>query len=78
MKKKYQDYLEKNHSFDKITMLGIFCLIIVITGMFGFLYELIFYYFNGGMKEFYWRGGYSLWDIRIFFRTWYVYYWKWT
>ncbi len=66
MKKKYQDYLEKNHSFDKITMLGIFCLIIVITGMFGFLYELIFYYFNGGMKEFYWRGGNFLPWINIY------------
>ena len=43
MKKKYQKYLEKDHSFDKVTMLGIFCFIIVITGMFGFLYEFMFF-----------------------------------
>ena len=51
----YKDYLEKNHSFDKKTMLGIFCMIIVIGGVFGFLYEYFFYFFNGGMKEFYYR-----------------------
>ena len=53
----YKDYLEKNHSFDKKTMIGIFCMIIVIGGVFGFLYEYFFYFFNGGMKEFYYRGG---------------------
>ena len=46
----YKDYLEKNHSFDKKTMLGIFCMIIVIGGVFGFLYEYFFDFFNGGMK----------------------------
>ena len=66
MKKKYQKYLEKDHSFDKVTMLGIFCFIIVITGMFGFLYEFIFYYFNGGMNQFYWRGGNFLPWINIY------------
>ena len=42
----YKDYLEKNHSFDKKTMLGIFCMIIVIGGVFGFLYEYLFYFFK--------------------------------
>lgn len=58
-------------------MVGIFCLIIVITGIFGFLYEFIFYYFNGGMKAFYWRGGnflpwiniYATGSIMIYFLT---------
>lgn len=62
----YKDYLEKNHSFDKKTMLGIFCMIIVIGGVFGFLYEYIFYFFNGGMKEFYYRGGNFLPWINIY------------
>lgn len=66
MKEKYNDYINKNHSFDKATMIGIFCLIIVIAGIFGFLYEYIFYYFNGGMKEFYWRGGNFLPWINIY------------
>ncbi len=64
--KKYKDYLNKDHKFDKKTMLGIFCLIIVISGMFGWLYEVIFYYFNSGMKEIYWRGGNFLPWINIY------------
>lgn len=66
MKEKYRDYIEKDHSFDLITMIGIFCLLIFITGTFGFLYEFIFYYFNGGMKQFYWRGGNFLPWINIY------------
>ncbi|HIR58516.1 MAG TPA: putative ABC transporter permease [Candidatus Onthousia excrementipullorum] len=64
--KKYKDYLNKDHNFDKKTMLGIFCLIIVISGMFGWLYEVVFYYFNSGMKEIYWRGGNFLPWINIY------------
>lgn len=66
MKEKFKDYLNKDHSFDKSTMFGIFCLIVVVTGIFGFLYEFVFYFFNGGMKEFYWRGGNFLPWINIY------------
>lgn len=66
MKKKLKNYLNHNHSFDKAAMLSIFSLLIVITGIFGFLYEYIFYYFNGGMKEFYWQGGNFLPWINIY------------
>lgn len=77
MKEKYREYLQKDHSFDKMTMLGVFCLIIVIAGIFGFVYEFIFYYFNSGMKEFYWRGGnflpwiniYAIGSVFIYFLT---------
>ena len=77
MKKKYQNYINVDHSFDRLTMLGVFALIIVIAGTFGFLYEYIFYFFNGGMKEFYWRGGnflpwiniYATGSIMIYFLT---------
>ena len=64
--KKYKEYLNKDHNFDKKTMLGIFCLIIVISGMFGWLYEVVFYYFNSGMTEIYWRGGNFLPWINIY------------
>ena len=64
--KKYKDYLNEDHNFDKKTMLGIFCLIIVISGMFGWLYEVVFYYFNSGMTEIYWRGGNFLPWINIY------------
>lgn len=64
--KKYKDYLNKDHNFDGKTILGIFCLIIVISGMFGWLYEVVFYYFNSGMTEVYWRGGNFLPWINIY------------
>lgn len=66
MFKNYKDYLNKDETFDKKTMLGIFCLITVIAGIFGWLYEFIFYFFNSGMKEFYWRGGNFLPWINIY------------
>ena len=63
---KYKQYINENPKFDKITMLNILFLIIVFSGIFGFLYEYIFYYFNGGMKFFYWRGGNFLPWINIY------------
>ena len=66
MKQKYKNYIKKDYSFDKITMIGILSLIIVISGFFGFIYEYIFYFFNGGMKVFYWRGGNFLPWINIY------------
>ncbi len=66
MRSKYLKYLNEDIKFDKETMIGIFCLLVVITGMFGFLYEFIFYYFNGGMKTFYWRGSNFLPWINIY------------
>lgn len=77
MKKRYIDYINKEYNFDKLTMLGIICLIIVIAGIFGFIYEFIFYYFNSGMKELYMRGGnflpwiniYAIGAVSIYFIT---------
>lgn len=66
MKEKLKKYINTDYKFDKLEMTGIICLIIVISGIFGFLYEFIFYYFNGGMKEFYWRGGNFLPWINIY------------
>lgn len=66
MKEIYKNYINKEHSYDKMTMIGIYCFIVVIAGIFGFLYEFIFYYFNGGMKGFFWRGGNFLPWINIY------------
>ena len=66
MKKFLKSYVDPKYSFDTITIIGIICLIVVIAGVFGFLYEFIFYYFNGGMKGFYWRGGNFLPWINIY------------
>ena len=46
----------KEEKLDKLTIFGIACLIFVIAGLFGFIYEFIFYFFNSGMKTFYYRG----------------------
>ena len=77
MKEKYKNYLNNEQHFDKSTMLGIIALIIVIAGVFGFLYEVVFYYFNSGMTEIYWRGGnflpwiniYAIGAVLIYFLT---------
>ena len=66
IQKMYSNYLNKDLKFDKETFIGIISLLIVITGVFGFIYEFIFYYFNGGMKQFYWRGGNFLPWINIY------------
>ena len=66
MKEFYKKYVNNEFKFDKLTMLGIIALIIVIAGVFGFVYEFIFYYFNSGMKEFYYRGGNFLPWINIY------------
>ena len=66
MKEFYNKYLNEKIKFDKLTIVAITCLIIVISGVFGFVYEFIFYYFNGGMKEFYYRGGNFLPWINIY------------
>ena len=66
MKKFLNSYIDPKYSFDTITIIGIISLIVVISGVFGFLYEFIFYFFNGGMEGFYWRGGNFLPWINIY------------
>ena len=77
MKSFYNKYLNNEFRYDKLTMLGIISLIIVLSGIFGFIYEFIFYYFNSGMKYFYYRGGnflpwiniYAIGSLIIFYLT---------
>ena len=66
MKEFYNKYLNEKIKFDKLTIIAIASLIIVISGVVGYVYEFIFYYFNGGMKEFYYRGGNFLPWINIY------------
>lgn len=77
MKEKYLRYINNDIKFDKMTFIGIICLIIVIAGVFGFVYEFFFYYLNSGMTTFYYRGGnflpwiniYATGSLMIFFIT---------
>lgn len=66
MKKFYKKYLNEKIELDKLTIFGIICLITVIAGVFGWVYEFIFYYFNSGMKVFYYRGANFLPWINIY------------
>lgn len=61
-----KQYIKKDEKLNTKQKICITCLIIVISGIFGWLYEFIFYFFNSGMKEFYMRGGNFLPWINIY------------
>ncbi len=65
MKKFFNEYMD-GIKLEKWQLIGILCLVFVISGVFGWIYEYIFYYFNGGMEKFYWRGGNFLPFINIY------------
>ena len=46
MKRVIDDYINNKIKLD----IGIISFVIVISGVFGWVYEFIFYYFNGGCK----------------------------
>lgn len=66
MKQFYSKYMNNEIKFDKYTVLGVLFLVAIISGIFGFVYEVIFYYFNGGMKDIYMRGSNFLPFINIY------------
>ena len=66
MKRVFYDYMSDELKLEQSQQLGIFCLLTVICGVIGWIYEFIFYYFNGGMKEFYMQGGNFLPWINIY------------
>ena len=57
MKKFFYDYMNDKIKLDKYQRLGVFSFILLVSGLFGWIYEFIFYYFNSGMKTWYMRGG---------------------
>lgn len=66
MKEVFKKYMKDNIKLERWQKIGIICLIIVISGTFGWIYEFIFYFFNGGMKQFYMQGGNFLPWINIY------------
>ncbi len=66
MKLFIEHYINNNIVLNKRQMIGIICSVISISGVFGWLYEFIFYFFNSGMKQFYYRGGNFLPWINIY------------
>lgn len=59
-------YINKDIKLNIKQKICILSLVIVISGIFGWIYEFIFYYFNSGMKQFYMRGGNFLPWINIY------------
>ena len=66
MKKFYNDYLDSVLKPERSLFIGIVFLVVVISGVFGWVYEFIFYWINGGFDKFYWRGGNFLPWINIY------------
>ena len=66
MKEVLNGFINNTIKLKRWQMVGIIFLIVVISGVFGWIYEFIFYYFNGGMKKFYWQGGNFLPWINIY------------
>ena len=66
MKKFYNDYLDSGIKPERSLFIGIIFIVVVISGVFGWVYEYIFYWINGGFEKFYWRGGNFLPWINIY------------
>ena len=56
----------KEENLSKKQLISVICLLIVISGIFGWVYEFIWYYINSGFKTFYMRGGNYLPWINIY------------
>lgn len=52
----FKQYIEEKPKFSKVTWMAIIAAMMTFSGFYGFIYELIFYYLNSGMKHWYWRG----------------------
>lgn len=66
MKKVFNDYMSDKLKLEKYQIIGIFGLIVVLAGIFGWIYEFIFYYFDSGMEYFRYQGGNFLPWINIY------------
>lgn len=58
--------MKKIKPLEKYQKIGILLLVVVISGFFGWVYEFIFYFFDGGMNGFYMQGGNFLPWINIY------------
>ena len=61
-----KDYIEKENKVSLKEMIVIICLVAVISGIFGWAYEVLFYYLNSGFTQVYMRGSNYLPWINIY------------
>ena len=66
MKKIFKKYMDDKIKLDKWEMVGVLSLVIVLCGVFGWAYEVVFYYLNSGMETVYLRGANFLPWINIY------------
>lgn len=66
MKEIRRQYLNNEIKLERYQIIGICLYLLAFSGVFGWIYEFIFYYFNSGMKTFYWQGGNFLPWINIY------------
>ena len=66
MSKFYNNYLDSRIKPERSLFVGIVFFVVVISGVFGWVYEFIFYWINSGFEKFYWRGGNFLPWINIY------------
>ncbi len=59
-------FIKKEYNLNIKEFIVIFCLVGVISGVFGWVYEVFFYWMNSGFKEVYMRGGNYLPWINIY------------
>lgn len=65
-KKIFNSYLNNSLKLEKWQKIGVFGLVIVLAGVFGWLYEFVLYYFDGGMTDWFLQGGNFLPWINIY------------
>ena len=66
MKKYFNDYMNNKFKLENYQKFGVFAFILFVSGLFGWIYEFIFYFLNSGMKTWYMRGGNFLPWINIY------------
>ena len=76
----FREYLNGKITLETWQKWGVLMAMVVFACFFGWVYEMIFYFFNGGMKEFYMQGGnflpwiniYAIGAVLIVITTWKV------
>ena len=62
----FREYMKGETKLERWQWVGLVMLLVVFAGCFGWLYEFIFYYFDGGTGDFYMQGGNFLPWINIY------------
>ncbi len=81
----FREYLKKGVKLTTWQKWGVMMAVVVFAGFFGWVYELVFYYFDAGTGEFYMQGGnflpwiniYAIGAVLIVLACWKLRQWPW-